>query len=1186
MPAENNADFLARVRLVLDKKSISDISNQVKSSFTDALMPAQKEVNNIAKNLGKVKAPQKFKQELGGILGYFNDINHAIGKMIQWSIAGTAIFGTLKVVGDTLTLGKEYISTMDELTRITGASTEYISKMISAMTYFGIPLDKASKGMEVFATKLIKAQAEGGTTALLFKKFDVDIFDRATGSALSMEKVLENVRKTAEKYGKSAKTAALSNELFSFRGRGMTEFLIASNAEMEKAIEVAKKYGLVLSKDDLSALDAMSDETNRLKQAQTALGVNIQRALLPTFLTLQKILIDIIPVISSVVEGYGKLLSFNKTFTLTEDIGNYQGAFKSASRNFEEQRSKFFEALKQGNKLEIKKTLEGMKQYSVQMQKISGEFSKNQGFGTASQSADVGKGVFDSLKKAMPVKEYQSLLKSINEINFNIEKQSYEYTKQGKIFENSAKEYDLLLNKQKESNNILYTTTTLLDNARKNYGSIDEINNKIYDKRAKIAQLENEIAESQKDGRDVSFGVVEELQRQYNEVNGELKTLESQQKTILGLESDRNSALKETVDAYEKINELQITVKNSLKDSIASILTGTSVDSAIDGFSDKFSSTVADRLAIGIINSFNIVGKSLDEYLQTSEGQATSIVGQIATATTGNSKIGAGITLGGQFGGIAGSIVGGIVGGLTSLFSGVFASKPEIVEASTILPSNAAEELASMINDVNYKLWEKASRLFDFSDVSGLEKQKKQLQDLQYKLEEVFTNSENNLDAIDHLINMNDSSYNTATERAVAYQQELDKLNNIISTTTSLDTDLYNSLVKSTWALQEKIDAEKRAYQEGLYDLQTKKTTTLSEFTGTGTAQDLLSSFIGDINTRFSANITELDVLKNDLSSSIDSIIDLYKRGVIDESTASELIDKVKEYITEPFSLAIEDFNHRVGIGSEELDTASEQFDYLTNIMNQFKGTIPADELADFEEQLYELSKLVKEEAFTNSMREFNHSLNMGSTSLDTYEEQIQALTDILNSGNATLEEQYSLEEQIYGLQKQINQEYISSIEDRYNQELALHSKMYDTTIEKIVFYTKLLGEATEKGLDPETIKKYQYQLEQLTSPYQSYTDALKKLDYQLELTPDSDTKTALELKNLKTLLSQYGDVLDEETLQALKKRIFNIQIEQNVEITTGDIYQNSDWETIIKRINNLMKNSSSSWSNIVLSKT
>jgi len=247
---------------------------------------------------------------------------------------------------------------------------------------------------------------------------------------------------------------------------------------------------------------------------------------------------------------------------------------------------------------------------------------------------------------------------------------------------------------------------------------------------------------------------------------------------------------------------------------------------------------------------------------------------------------------------------------------------------------------------------------------------------------------------------------------------------------------------------------------------------------------------------------------------------------------------------------------------------------------------------------IHDLTEAERAATVSDALANFNHQITMGAANLDTATEQYAYLNSLLGTLNLTEKERWQIEENLVGIQKQINEElktanveYINQLRNRFDVEQQMHSQMFDTTAEQISFYIDLINQAVSKGLDPSVVDNYRDALEVLQSPFKEYTDKMMGLDRRLDLTPEltegqAAAKNAFELSTLKAFLAEYENVLSDEDLHALKKRIFNIEIEQNVQIRTGDILQAADWDTIVRRLAELMKTQGTSWSNIVLSRT
>ena len=200
------------------------------------------------------------------------------------AVAGAAAVGfAIKSANTFKTVGSEIL----KLQRATGLSAEAASKLRFAFQQTGIKVDVGARSIAMFGKKLAASKDT-------VKDFGIKTRD-ASGHLLPMGELINRAADRLSKMKNTTERNALAMKLFGKSGVEMTKFLDKGRAGIAKLSEQAKKYGLVLTKDNLVAVKKSIMAHRQQEAAMQGLQVQIGMHVLPVLTKLTTFFATSIP---------------------------------------------------------------------------------------------------------------------------------------------------------------------------------------------------------------------------------------------------------------------------------------------------------------------------------------------------------------------------------------------------------------------------------------------------------------------------------------------------------------------------------------------------------------------------------------------------------------------------------------------------------------------------------------------------------------------------------------------------------------------------------------------------------------------------------------------------------------------------------------------------------------------------
>lgn len=224
----------------------------MKKGATEADKTAKATGDNMQKNIGKAAV--------------------AVGASM---VATGAIF--MKVTADSLKSTVQWAGGVAKLSRETGASVDSISRLAYAGQRYGLTTDDLSKSLGIFSKKVVEANKGNNETADTFNKLGVSL-KGADGKMRPFDQIFGQVAEKFKTAPNGMDKTALAMQLFGKSGKDMLPLLNQGADGIAKLGNEAKKFGLVLTNDNIKAFGEFRKAT--FDSEQSAKGLKVQLGLL------------------------------------------------------------------------------------------------------------------------------------------------------------------------------------------------------------------------------------------------------------------------------------------------------------------------------------------------------------------------------------------------------------------------------------------------------------------------------------------------------------------------------------------------------------------------------------------------------------------------------------------------------------------------------------------------------------------------------------------------------------------------------------------------------------------------------------------------------------------------------------------------------------------------------------------
>jgi hypothetical protein len=229
-------------------------------------------------NLGKeTDDAEKKSSKLGDTLGKAFKTGAEVAAAAVTAVA-TAAAAVGKELWNMATETANIGDTIDKNSQKVGLSTEAYQKWDYAMKICGTEMSAATTGLKTLTNKF--DDAKNGTQSA------VDIFDRlglkmADIQDLSREDLFATVVKSIQNVESETEKAAIANDLFGKSGQDLAPMFNMTEEELNRLMDEADKYGMVMSEDAIAASASFHDSLTKLQGTFQGFKNNIMADILP-----------------------------------------------------------------------------------------------------------------------------------------------------------------------------------------------------------------------------------------------------------------------------------------------------------------------------------------------------------------------------------------------------------------------------------------------------------------------------------------------------------------------------------------------------------------------------------------------------------------------------------------------------------------------------------------------------------------------------------------------------------------------------------------------------------------------------------------------------------------------------------------------------------------------------------------
>lgn len=227
--------------------------------------------------------------------GFAQGLGIGVGLEV-WQKLGEGIRSVADAIPSLIERGQQYALTVEEMTKRTGASAEASSKLVSTLTFLGIPTDGLGQKLSMMARQVLASEQT-------FKDLGIATRD-ANGEFLDGVAILDNVRQRYQSLGSGIEKAALAQVLLSRGGGSLLEYLNLSNAQVAMLEAAWTRLGLVLDEAGVQRAEDVERETNLLKLAMTALGQRLFQDVAPAIISVTQAFIELVDKYGPQIEAF------------------------------------------------------------------------------------------------------------------------------------------------------------------------------------------------------------------------------------------------------------------------------------------------------------------------------------------------------------------------------------------------------------------------------------------------------------------------------------------------------------------------------------------------------------------------------------------------------------------------------------------------------------------------------------------------------------------------------------------------------------------------------------------------------------------------------------------------------------------------------------------------------------------
>jgi hypothetical protein len=240
-----------------DKKMVVEIlgnASSLKKTFDDVKKEFEKFRKQVEKNGIDIQRVSKFAMAAGGTV---------VAAFTAMTLAAAKIAGE-----------------MDDLTKRAGVNSESFQKLSYAAKLNGVEMTSLSGGLIKLSKTLYDANENGKKSSTVFQELGINVVDN-NGKLRQSDQVLLDVATKFKGMTNETEKVALAQKLF---GKSGAELLPLLNQGKEGILafgDEAKRLGLILSDEAITALTSLDDSVDKIKSGFGGLGNQIGAAFAP-----------------------------------------------------------------------------------------------------------------------------------------------------------------------------------------------------------------------------------------------------------------------------------------------------------------------------------------------------------------------------------------------------------------------------------------------------------------------------------------------------------------------------------------------------------------------------------------------------------------------------------------------------------------------------------------------------------------------------------------------------------------------------------------------------------------------------------------------------------------------------------------------------------------------------------------
>lgn len=203
----------------------------------------------------------------------------------------------------------------------TGVSTKTLQEWDYASRFIDVDTETMAKGLSKVVKAMGTATSSGSDFISITDDVSVSIRD-SSGNLKDSEQVFYDTIDAIGKLGSETEKEIASQQLFGKSYQDMMPLIQAGSSALNKYAEEAKKLGLVLSDDDISAMGAFDDKMESLSAVAEVAGSKIGLAFIPIIEQLMPVIMNnIVPAIQKFTEWLSGL--FEKFNALSPETQSF-----------------------------------------------------------------------------------------------------------------------------------------------------------------------------------------------------------------------------------------------------------------------------------------------------------------------------------------------------------------------------------------------------------------------------------------------------------------------------------------------------------------------------------------------------------------------------------------------------------------------------------------------------------------------------------------------------------------------------------------------------------------------------------------------------------------------------------------------------------------------------------------------